>query len=87
MVCYCMDLICKFCFTLCPLLCSISLRVCCSFSCRVEVRGSDFDQTRMQPRIVNAKNFALVDLLQESCLFVIISTAGDGTIFKLLQFS
>lgn len=48
------------------------------FSCRVEVYGSDADQTRMQPRIVNAKNFALVNLLQESCLFVIISTAGDG---------
>lgn len=45
---------------------------------RVEVHGSDADQTRMQPRIVNAKNFASVNLLQESCLFVIISTAGDG---------
>lgn len=45
---------------------------------RIELSGSGSDNLPLQPRILDAKNFSAVDLMQESCLFVVISTAGDG---------
>lgn len=42
---------------------------------RIDVLTSEIP---LQPRIVNAKNFSVVDIMQETCVFVMISTAGDG---------
>ena len=42
-------------------------------------------EKKLQPRIVNAKDFSLIDFKKEQLLLCILSTTGDGKIMHVLK--
>ena len=60
-------------------------RVSCSISCSIiELNNEDTDSP-FQPRVLNARDYELVDFSQEHVCFIVISTSGDGKLMECLR--